>query len=195
VRRRRDERLHVGPRLEHPAPSPPNERWSVDFVQDRFATGRAIHVLTVVGDGTRQCSGLVVDTSLPSARVIAQLERLGAPRGLPARLVYDHGSELSSRTCLGSARDRGIRLDCIRPGTCRRTPVDNADIQSFDGKRRDECASERFVTDLTDAWDTIERWPRQRKRGRPHRNIGQRTPAGFAVRFAPRPDLLVFERE
>ena len=190
VRRRRRKRLPVGPRVARPAPSRPNQRWSIDFVHDRLATGRAIRVLTVVDDCTRECPGLAVDTSLPSARVIAELERLGAVRGLPARLVCDHGSEFSSRAFLGWARARGIALDFIRPGK----PVDNAYIESFNGKLRDECLDEQFFTDLADARRTIERWRRQYNRGRPHRSLGQQTPAEFAARFTPDPELPVLNR-
>ena len=161
-------------------PSRPNERWSIDFAHDRLATGRAIRVLTVVDDCTRECPVLVVDTSLPSARVAAALDRLAAVRGLPARVVCDRGSEFSSRTFLGWARARGIALDFTRPGK----PVDNAYGESFNGKLRDECPNEQFSTDLTDAQRTIERWRRQCHRGRPHRSLGQQTPAEYAARLA-----------
>jgi putative transposase len=190
VRRRRRKRLPAGPRAERPAPARPNERWSMDFVHDRLATGRAIRVLTVVDDCTRECPGLAVDTSLPSARVIAELERLAALRGLPARLVCDHGSEFSSRAFLGWARSRGVALDFIRPGK----PVDNAYVESFNGKLRDECLNEQFFTDLADARRTIERWRRQYNRGRPHRGLGQQTPAEYAARFTPDPELPVLNR-
>jgi len=131
-------------------------------------------VLTVVDDCTRpervsECPVLVVDTSLPSARVTAELDRVAAMRGLPARLVCDHGSEFSSRTFLGWARARGIALDFIRPGK----PVDNAYVESFNGKLRDECLNERCFTDLADARRIIERWRRQYNRRRPHRSLGQ----------------------
>jgi putative transposase len=174
VRRRRRKRLPVGARVQRPTPARPNERWSIDFVHDRLATGRAIRVLTVVDDCTRpgrvsECPVLVVDTSLPSARVTAELDRVAAMRGLPARLVCDHGSEFSSRTFLGWARARGIALDFIRPGK----PVDNAYVESFNGKLRDECLNERCFTDLADARRIIERWRRQYNRRRPHRSLGQ----------------------
>jgi putative transposase len=130
VQRRRRKRLPVGPRVARLAPTRPNERWSLDFVHDRLATGRAIRVLTVVDDCTRECPVLAVDHSLPSDRVIAALEHAADVRGLPARLMCDHGSEFSSRTFLGWARARGIALDFIRPGK----PVDNAYVESFNGK-------------------------------------------------------------
>jgi putative transposase len=109
VRRRRRKRLPAGPRVIRPAPARPHERWSIDFVHDRLATGRAIRLLTVVDDFTRECPTLAVDYSLPSERVIVALERAAGVRGLPARLVCDHGSEFSSRRFLSWARYAGSR--------------------------------------------------------------------------------------
>jgi putative transposase len=189
VRRRRRKRLPVGPRIERPAPSRPNERWSIDFVHDRLATGRAIRVLTVVDDCTRECPALAVDYSLPSTRVIAALERAAGPRGLPERLVCDHGSEFSSRLFLSWARGRGIALDFIRPGK----PADNAYVESFNGRLRDECLNEQFYLDLADARRSIERWRRYYNRVRPHSSLGRATPAEYAARFTRGSDLPVLK--
>jgi putative transposase len=189
VRRRRRKRLPVA-RVERLAPARPNERWSVDFVHDRLASGRAIRALTVVDDCTRECPVLEVDHALPSARVIAALERAAATRGLPARLVCDHGSEFASRAFLGWARARGVALDFIRPGR----PVDNAYVESFNGKLRDECLNEQYFLDLADARRTIERWRRHYNRVRPHRSLGQQPPAEYAARFTPASDLRVLKQ-
>ena len=175
--------------LETPGQAPPsaspNECWAIDFVQDRLASGRAIRVLTVVDACTRECPGLTVAYALPSARVIAALERLRAVRGQPGRLVCDHGSEFSSRAFLGWARARGIALDYIRPGK----PVDNAFIESFNGKLRDECLNEQYFLDLADAQQTIERWRVQYNSARPHSSLAQLTPQAYAARFTPDPEL------
>lgn len=187
MQRRRRKRLPLGPRVPRAVPTQPNERWSIDFVHDRLAHGRAIRVLTVVDDCTRECPTLEVDYSLPSVRVIATLERASVARGLPGRLVCDHGSEFASRVFLGCARAHGITLDFIRPGK----PVDNAYVESFNGKLRDECLNEQFFLDLADARRTIERWRRQYNRGRPHRSLGQATPAEYAARFTRDPELPV----
>lgn len=190
VRRRRRKRLPAGPRVVRPVPARPNERWSIDFVHDRLATGRAIRVLTVVDDCTRECPALAVDYSLPSERVIAALERAAGVRGLPAHLVCDHGSEFSSRRFLSWARACGIALDFIRPGK----PVDNAYVESFNGKLRDECLNEQFFLDLADARRTIERWRRQYNRLRPHSALGRLTPAEYAARFIHDPELRVLKQ-
>lgn len=190
VARRRRRRLPVGPRVAHAAPVEPKERWSIDFVHDRLATGRAIRVLTIVDDCTRECPWLEVDYSLPSARVIEALEHAGAAHGRPAHLVCDHGSEFSSRAFLSWARAQQITVDFIRPGK----PVDNAYVESFNGKLRDECLNEQYFLDLTDARVHIERWRREYNRARPHSALGRLTPAEYAARFTADPELLVLKQ-
>jgi len=190
VERRRRPRVPMGPRVVHAAPVRPNERWSIDFVHDRLATGRAIRVLTIVDDCTRECPALEVDYSLPSARVIEALERAAGGRDLPAHLVCDHGSEFASRTFLSWAREQQITLDFIRPGK----PVDNAYVESFNGKLRDECLNEQYFLDLTDARVHIERWRREYNRARPHSALGRLTPAEYAARFTTDPELLVLKQ-
>lgn len=190
VERRRRRRLPVGPRVVHPTPTEPNERWSIDFVHDRLASGRAIRVLTIVDDCTRECPWLEVDYSLPSTRVIEALEHAGAVRHLPAHLVCDHGSEFSSRAFLSWARAQQITLDFIRPGK----PVGNAYVESFNGKLRDECLNEQYFLDLTDARVHIERWRRKYNRARPHSALGRLTPAEYAARFTTAPELPVLKQ-
>ncbi len=91
---------------------------------------------------------------------------------------------------MSSGSSRGVVLDFIQPGK----PVDNAYVESFNGKLRDECLNEQFFTDLADARRTVERWRRQYKRGRPHRSLGQQTPAEYAACFTPDPIVRVLER-
>jgi putative transposase len=170
-----------------PAADRPNACWAIDFVHDRLATGRAIRVLTLVDACTRECPALVVDYTLPSVRVISALERVIAVRGCPTRVLCDHGSEFASRTFLSWSRTAGITLDFIRPGK----PVDNALIESFNGKFRDECLNEQYFVDLADARQTIERWRQHYNRVRPHSSLGRLPPAEYAVRFTPDPELPV----
>ena len=162
----------------------------MDFVHDRLATGRAIRVLTLVDDCTRECPTLAVDYSLPSDQVIAALERVMAVRGRPTYLVCDHGSEFSSRRFLSWARAGGITLDYPRPGK----PVDSAYVESFNGKLRDECLNEQFFLDLSDARHTMARWRQQYSRVRPHSALGRLTPAEYAARFIPNPELRVLKQ-
>lgn len=160
-------------------PSAPNERWSVDFVSDALADGRRFRVLTLVDYCTRECPAIVVDTSLPAARVIRELERLASERRLPRGLVLDNGPEFTSLEFDTWAHRRGIRLDHIRPGK----PVENAFIESFNGRFRDECLNEHWFISLADAREMIEIWRQDYNHVRPHSSLRDMPPAAFAARF------------
>lgn len=175
ARRRRKKRVSE-PRVMPAAPAGPNERWSMDFVRDTLADGRAFRAFTVVDDFTRECPVIEVDAQLSSERVIAALERLAATRGLPAALVCDNGPEFTSRALDAWAYRRGVKLLFIRPGK----PVENAFAESFNGRLRDECLNANWFLDLADAREQIEAWRRDYNGARPHSGLAGRTPAAFA---------------
>jgi putative transposase len=179
ARRRRRKRVSE-PRVVPPAPSRPNERWSMDFVRDTLADGRAFRAFTAVDDFSRECPVIAVDAHLSSERVIAVLERLAATRGLPAALVCDNGPEFTSRAFDAWAYRRGVKLLFIRPGK----PVENAFAESFNGRLRDECLSANWFVDLADAREQIEAWRRDYNGARPHSGLAGRTPAAFAREHA-----------
>lgn len=139
VRRRRGRRRAIGPRFPIALPQGPNQRWSLDFVSDALACGRRFRILTVVDDFSRECVATVIDTSLPGLRVARELDRLIAERSRPAMIVSDNGTELTSAAILRWAAARRVELHYIRPGK----PVQNAFIESFNGRLRDECFCSR----------------------------------------------------
>jgi putative transposase len=176
VRMRKRKRISVE-RKPRVTPSQPNQRWSIDFVSDALENGRKIRCLTVVDDFTRECPAIEVDTSLPGLRVIRVLERIAAERGgLPAAIVLDNGPEFAGRALDAWAYAKGITLAFIRPGK----PVENAFVESFNGRLRDECLNEHWVTSLADARQIIEDWRRDYNQTRPHSSLGGLTPAEFA---------------
>ncbi|HEU4754801.1 MAG TPA: IS3 family transposase [Armatimonadota bacterium] len=176
VRRRKRKRVAVA-RQPLATPVGPNQRWSIDFVSDALANGRKIRCLTVVDDFTRECPAIEVDTSLPALRVIRVLERIAAERGgLPAALVLDNGPEFAGRALDAWAYSQGITLAFIRPGK----PVENAFVESFNGRFRDECLNEHWFTSLADARQIIEAWRCDYNQTRPHSSLGGLTPAEFA---------------
>jgi putative transposase len=135
VRRRRRKRLTRAERIPLPAPSAPTERWSMDFMADTLADGRNFRTLNIVDDFTRECVAIEVDRSLPGLRVTRVLDRLAAAVGLPHTIVVDNGPEFAGRTLDAWAYARGVALRFIRPGK----PIENAYVESFNGKFRDEC--------------------------------------------------------
>jgi putative transposase len=174
VRRRKRKRIGA---VERPAlvmPSGP-QRWSMDFISDALNTGRKFRSLNIVDDYNRECLAAEVDTSLTGARVVRVLERLGEERGLPQTLVLDNGPEFAGRALDVWAYSQSVKLHFIDPGK----PVQNAFVESFNGKMRDECLNEHWFVSLGEARQIIEDWRRDYNEVRPHAALGNRTPKEF----------------
>lgn len=169
-------------RVPAPVPTQPDERWSMDFVRDTLADGRPYRIWTLVDDATREAPLLLVDRSLPARRVIEALDVLLLVRGRPEAIVCDNGPEFVSLALDQWASDHGIRLDFIRPGH----PVENCFIESFNGKLRDECLNLHHFATLAEAQAIIEAWRAEYHTDRPHRGLGQLTPAEYAASLTPR---------
>jgi putative transposase len=176
VRIKRRKKLASGVRIKPPGASRVNERWTMDFVSDALADGRRIRVLTVIDSFTRECLVMKVAQSLPSAAVTAALEEIIAARGLP-QAILDNGSEFTSNHFDAWAYLRGIEIDFIRPGK----PIENAYIESFNGRLRDECLNSHWFDSLDDARRTLHDWRRDYNERRPHSALGDRSPSEFAA--------------
>jgi putative transposase len=176
VRRRRRKRLTRAERVPLPVPSRGRERWSMDFTVDTLADGRGFRTLNIVDDFTRECVAIEVDRSLPGLRVTRVLDRLRAAIGLPQTIVMDNGPEFAGRTLDAWAYAHGITLRFIRPGK----PIENAYVESFNGKFRDECLNEHWFVNLVDAKETIESWRIDYNTVRPHSSLNGATPEQFA---------------
>jgi putative transposase len=173
VRRRKHIALHRGPA---PVPLGPTERWSMDFVHDALAEGRPFRVLTVVDPWSRQTPILEVASRLSGATVGLALDRvLPTAHGLRS-ITVDHGTEFMSRALEDWAYQRGVQLDFIRPGK----PVENAFIESLNGRLRDECLNLHQFTSIEDARAKIEAWRVDYNQRRPHSSLGHLTPNEFA---------------
>jgi putative transposase len=112
----------------------PNQRWSLDFMHDTFASGRVLRALTIIDDFTRECLAIEVERGFSSRRVIRELEAIAFERGLPKTLRFDNGAELTSHAMLRWGAEKHVELHFIDPGK----PVQNAHIESFNGRARDE---------------------------------------------------------
>jgi putative transposase len=176
VRRRRRKRLTRGQRVPLPLPSRRGERWSMDFTVDTLADGRGFRTLNIVDDFTRECLAIEVDRSLPGLRVVRVLDRLAETVGLPDVLVMDNGPEFSGRTLDTWADARGVQLRFIRPGK----PIENAFVESFNGKFRDECLNEHWFASVAEARTLIEAWRVDYNTVRPHSALAGKTPEQFA---------------
>jgi putative transposase len=174
VRRRKHIARHRGPA---PIPTRPTERWSMDFVHDAFADGRPFRVLTVVDQWSRQSPLLEVATAMSGRTVAEALDRVLRPGAKPRSITVDHGTEFTSRALEDWAYRRGVQLDFIRPGK----PVENAFIEAFNGRLRDECLNVHQFLSLEDARRKIEVWRRDYNEQRPHSSLGDLTPSEFVT--------------
>lgn len=154
-----------------------NQEWALDFVHDAVECGRTIRVLSVVDTYTRECLGLEVDTSFASRRVTRVLDAIVAERGQPLAIRCDNGPELTSRHFLAWCVERKIELIHIQPGK----PTQNARIESFHGRLRDECLTVSWFQNLFDARRKIAAWKIEYNEERPHSSLGYQTPKEFAA--------------
>ncbi len=177
VRRRGGRKRALGARAPIALPEAPNQRWSLDFVSDTLTDGRRLRVLCVVEDFTRECLVLIADTSLPGQRVVRELDAIAARRGYPATMVSDNGTELTSSAVLAWSQDRGVGWHYIAPGK----PQQNAFVESFNGKLRDECLNETLFTLVRQARAVLSAWQRDYNEVRPHAGLGGRTPASIML--------------
>jgi putative transposase len=177
-RRRRRRVFRIGSGVRD-APVRRNERWSLDFVSDAAANGQTIRVLTVVDDYTRECLATEVDTSLPGLRVVRTLNRIITERGRPEGIVLDNGPELRGRAMEAWSEANRVPLLFIQPGK----PVQNAFIESFNGRLRDECLNANWFLTTADARRNIQAWALDYNEARPHSSLRYLTPREYAAHW------------
>jgi hypothetical protein len=146
-------------------------------LHDAVECGRAIRVLSVVDAYTRECLALEVDTSFASRGVTRVLDEIIAERGMAGAIRCDNGPEFTSRHFLAWAVERQIEVIHIQPGK----PTQNARVESFHGKLREECLSVSWFQNLFDARRKIAAWRKEYNEERPHSSLGYRTPKEFAA--------------
>jgi len=179
LRRRRKKRKHCV-RVGQPllARTAANQEWALDFMHDAVECGRAIRVLSVVDAYTRECLALEVDTSFASRRVTRVLEAIMAERGQPGSIRCDNGPEFTSRHFLAWGVEQKIEVVHIQPGK----PTQNARVESFHGRLREECLNVSWFQNLFDAKRKIAAWKTEYNEERPHSSLGYLTPNEYAAR-------------
>ncbi|MGY5337635.1 IS3 family transposase [Vibrio natriegens] len=173
-RRRKSQCVEREPLL---LPSVPNHTWSMDFVMDALSNGRRIKCLTIVDDYTKECLDIPVATGISGDEVVITLESIAAFRGYPEAIRTDQGPEFTGKALDQWAYQHGVILKLIQAGK----PTQNAYIESFNGKFRDECLNEHWFRDLSHARDLISLWRMDYNENRPHSALGYLTPSEFAA--------------
>ena len=176
VRRRGGRKRALGTRAPMALPQRPNQRWSLDFAADAFTDGRRFRILAVVDDFTRECLCLVADTSLSGLRVARELDAVIAQRGPPLMCVSDNGTELTSMAILRWSQESRIEWHYIAPGK----PQQNAFVESFNGRLRDELLNETLFTSLSHVREALADWRIDYNTVRPHSRLGNLPPAEYA---------------
>ena len=164
-------------------PQEANQRWSLDFVSDALSDGRRFRILTVVDDHTREALATVADTSLSGLRVVRELDHLVAQRRVPVMVVSDNGTELTSTAVLRWAQERHVEWHYIAPGK----PTQNAFVESFNGRLRDERLNEHVFGSLAEARRIIKEWRVDYNTARPHTSLAGLTPAEYAAKLSAPP--------
>ncbi len=175
VRKRRRKKLPVPERQPLVRPMQPNEVWSINFVFDELANGRRVKTLTVVDDCSKEAVQIAVDTSIPALYVTRVLDQVKVERGLPKVIRTDTGPEFAGRTMQTWAAKDGVELRFIQPGK----PVQNAYIESFNSRFRDECLSQHWFASLSHMRSVIDNWRDDYNHHRPHSTLGYMPPALF----------------
>jgi putative transposase len=177
MRRKGRKRFRAEARVPLALPTRANEVWTMDYTHDELASGRRFRTLNLMDGYTREALEIAVDTSLPGLRVVQVLERLGERRGTPTAIQVDNGTEFTSRVVDQWAYQHQVALHFIERGK----PTQNAFIESFNGKFRDECLDQNWFVDLRQAREVIEAWRVDYNTVRPHSSLGYQTPEEFAA--------------
>lgn len=180
IRRRRRKKIAVSDRQPLIRPGQANEVWSMDFVFDRIASGRTLKILAIADDGTHEAVATVAEHTIGGDHLTRILDGICSQRGKPAVIRSDNGPEFTGRAMLTWAYRHGVALRLIEPGK----PNQNAYIESFNGRFRDECLNEHWFVSLAHARAVIEAWRREYNEHRPKRSLGGLTPAQFAKQLA-----------
>lgn len=179
IRRRVRHRLPV--RVQQPlvAPAVPNQSWSMDFMRDTLASGRAFRTLNVIDEFNREVIAIEVDTSLPSARVIRVLDQVKAWRPLPETIRVDNGPEFIAEALAEWSEQNQVRLDFIQPGK----PQQNGFVERLNRSFREDILDCYLFDSLDEVRDAAWDWLIEYNEQRPHDSLDDLTPLEYRLRY------------
>lgn len=157
-----------------------NTRWSMDFICDSLYDGRRFRVFNLIDDYSRESIVQHADFSISGVRLVRIFEDLKTTRILPQQIVCDNGPEFTSKAFLLWAKDNGVDIHFIDKGK----PTQNAFIESFNGKFRDECLNEEWFLTLHEAREKIKVWQEEFNSERPHQGLNGLSPYEFIRKTA-----------
>src|SRR4051812_1119887 len=154
----------------------PGHVWALDFQFDQTADGRVLKLLNLVDEFTREALAIHAARSIDADQTVAVLEQLACERGAPAHLRCDNGPELTAHALRDWCRFRRAGTAFIEPGS----PWQNAHVESFNGRLRDELLDVEQFSCLAEAAVVIEDWRQDYNAHRPHSALGNQPPNAFA---------------
>ncbi len=172
--RKRSKRVSVN-RLQLEEPTRPNQHWAMDFVQDSLWSGRKFKILPIIDIFSKESLALEVDFSINGIRVTRVLDWLILTRGCPEAITIDNGPEFAGQAMDAWAYQHGVKLNFITPGK----PIENAFIESFNGRLRHECLNQHYFSTLQEAKEITEKWRINFNTFRPHSSLKGQTPDAF----------------
>ncbi len=178
VRKRNRKKLRAATRVPLASPTRVNQCWTMDFVHDTLSSGRKLKCLNVLDEYTRECLVIEADSSIGGGRVARVLDMLKDFRGLPEAIRLDNGPEFTSKVMDKWAYENKVKLSFIAPGK----PSQNAFVESFNGKFRDDCLNANCFDTMCEAREEIEAWRTEYNGFRPHSSLGDLTPLAFAAK-------------
>lgn len=158
-----------------------NDVWAMDFMSDRLFDGKPFRILTIVDCYTREALATSARTNFRAYQVIDELDRLARIRGRPRNIRVDNGPEFTGRLLDQWAYLNKVELDFSRPGK----PTDNAYIEAFNSRVRQECLNASWFLSMADARNRINEWRTDYNENRPHSSLGNLTPSDFAAQLNP----------
>jgi len=176
IKRRKRKKVPVTDRQPLERPATANAVWSMDFVFDRIGGGRQLKILGIVDDGTTESVATHAEHALGGHHLVRVLDRICVIRGYPKIIRTDNGKEFTGRAMLEWAHEHAVKLRLIEPGK----PNQNAYIESFNGRFRDECLNEHWFANLRHARAVIEAWRKEYNEQRPKKGLGGLTPSQYA---------------
>ncbi|EMF89066.1 putative insertion element IS407 [Leptospira santarosai str. ST188] len=168
------------PTIPKIVPKKSQERWSMDFMSDSLYSGRRFRILNIIDDFGRFAVATEAEFSITSERLVRILNEVSEVHSLPKQIVVDNGPEFTSKVFLRWAFEKGVDIHFITPGK----PTENAFIESFNGKMRNECLNENWFKDIEEAKRLIEDWRNFYNSERPHSSLGGLTPEEYLGRSA-----------
>jgi len=180
IKRRKRKKVPIADRQPLERPETANAVWSMDFVFDRIAGGRQLKILGIVDDATTECVAVHAEHAIGGDHLVRILDRICQVRGYPGVIRTDNGKEFTGRAMLTWAHENKVKLRLIEPGK----PNQNAYIESFNSRFRDECLNEHWFFNLRHARQLIATWHREYSEERPKKGLGGLTPSQHAKQLA-----------